>query len=199
MFSTFLLPLLDQLEIRARKERERITELSESLTATKDASLVKDGKIDELSGLLKRSDDKVILLTARVQELTEENKLLQERLNQTELQAATDKKSAAAQHTTLKTDRDRLLSELNLAQASIEDEQGAIRRLEDKVALLTNRIQEMGEEEKTLQEQLLASESAASNDKKAVIAQQGDKAIPYACVAHIFHHLLIPITVTQAL
>ena len=198
LFYTSLLPLLHQLEIRARKERERIAELSELLTASKDASLVKDGKIDELSGQLKRSDDKVTLLTARVQEMTEEDKLVQERLNQIELQASADKKAAAAQYTTLKTDRDRLLSELNLANASMEDVQGATRRLDDKVALLTNRMQEMGEDEKTLQERLLAFELAASNEKKAAIAQQGDKGHPLCSFPLTYHRLLLSITVSQA-
>ena len=155
---------------------------------------MKDGKIDELSGQVKRSEDKVTLLTTRVQELTEEDKLVQERLNQMEQQASADKKTAATQYIKINTERDRLLSELNLAHASTEDLQGATRRLDDKVTLLTNRMQEMGEEEKALPERLLAFEQAASNEKKAAIAQQGDLDNQHLCMFGLYPSVTLSLT-----
>ena len=127
---------LVEAEARARKDRERLAEMVEMASASRDRELAQDVRLDDLQHQLRRSEDRCTLLNHKISELTETERILQEQLLQAETTVATDKRQLSMQLGSMKSDRDRLQDDVNNHQVTIDELKASLRRAEDKVASL---------------------------------------------------------------
>ena len=125
---------LVEAEARARKDRERLAEMVEMASASRDRELAQDVRLDDLQHQLRRGEDRCTLLNHKISELTEVERTLQEQLLQAETTVATDKRQLSMQLGSVKSERDRLQDEVNNHQMTIEELKASLRRAEDKVA-----------------------------------------------------------------
>ena len=162
---------LVEAEARARKDRERLAEMVEMASASRDRELAQDVRLDDLQHQLRRSEDRCTLLNHKITELTETERILQEQLLQAETTVATDKRQLSMQLGSMKSERDRLQDDVNNHQLTIDELKATLRRAEDKVTSLASRISEMDEEDSALQERLTVVETQATIDKKQSVIQ----------------------------